>query len=311
MESLNRMALELVDEAIDFAEELAIETYELDNGAVVCDFGIDTLGGIEAGLLLAEIQTGGLATVQTSVGEVGNAPFTHVEVSTDHPAMAFLAAQKAGWELSVDGFEGLGSGPARALVAEEGEYERMGYRDTADFAVLAIESDELPGEAVAEHVAERTGVPTSSVFLPTFSTASITGSVASAARAGELTAFRLSELGYDPLDLLTITASAPVAPVAATDNVAIARTNDALAYGAQAHITVEEPFDRFEDVPSIARDSFGVPFETIFDDHDWDFYDIPVEVFAPAQVTIDVVGHGVEVVGRTDESILSESFGLR
>lgn len=311
MESLNRMALELVDEAIDFADELAIETYELDNGAVVCDFGVDSVGGIEAGLLLAEIQTGGLATVQTAVEEIADAPFSHVEVSTDHPAMALLAAQKAGWELSVDGFEGLGSGPARALVAEEGEYERMGYRDAADFAVLVVESDELPGEALAEHVAERTGVPTSSVFLPTFSTASITGSVALAARAAELTAFRLSELGYDPLDMLTVTASAPVAPVAATDEVAMARTNDALAYGGRAHVTVDEPFDRFDDVPSTARSSFGAPFEAIFDEHEWDFYDLPAEVFGPAQVTVDVVGHGVEVVGKTDESILAESFGLR
>ena len=41
MESLNRMAVELVDEAIDFADELAIEVVELDNGAVVLDFGVE------------------------------------------------------------------------------------------------------------------------------------------------------------------------------------------------------------------------------------------------------------------------------
>jgi methenyltetrahydromethanopterin cyclohydrolase len=304
------MAVELVDEAIDFADELAIEVHELENGAVVCDFGVDAVGGVEAGLLLAEIQTGGLATVQTGIEEIGDAPLTHVEVSTDHPAMAFLAAQKAGWELSIEGFEGLGSGPARALVAEEDEYQRIGYRDAADFAVLAIESDELPGEVVAEHVAKRAGVPTSSVFLPTFSTASVTGSVALAARAGEIATFRLSELGYDPLDVLTVTASAPVAPIAETDDVAMARTNDALAYGARIHATVDEPFERFGDVPSTARESFGTPFAEIFDDHGWDFQELPVEVFAPAKLTIDVAGGGVEVLGEVDESILIESFGL-
>jgi methenyltetrahydromethanopterin cyclohydrolase len=311
MESLNRMAVELVDEAIDFADELAIEIHELENGAVVCDFGVEAVGGIEAGLLLAEIQTGGLATVQTGIDEIEGAPLTHVEVSTDHPAMAFLAAQKAGWELSVDGFEGLGSGPARALVAEEEEYQRMGFRDASDFAVLAVESAELPGAAVAEHVASRAGVPTSSVFLPTFSTASVTGSVALAARAGEIAAFRLSELGYDPLDMLSITAAAPVPPVAATDDAAMARTNDALAYGGQVHMTVEEPFDRFDDVPSTAREAYGTPFADIFDEHDWDFYELPNEVFAPAQLTIDVAGGDVFVVGGTDESVLAESFDLR
>ncbi|MEF8808989.1 methenyltetrahydromethanopterin cyclohydrolase [Natronomonas sp.] len=310
MESLNRMALELADEAIDFADELAIEVHELDNGAMVLDFGVNSPGGIEAGLLLAEIQTGGLATVQTGIDEIEDAPLTHVEISTDHPAMALLCAQKAGWELSVDGFEGLGSGPARALVAEEDEFQRIGYRDASDFAVLAVESEELPGEAVAEHVADMTGVPVSSVFLPTFSTASVTGSVALAARAAELAAFRLSELGYDPLEMLTVTASAPVAPVAESDELAMARTNDALAYGGQVHMTVDSDFDRFEEIASTAREEFGHPFVEVFEEHEWDFYDLPVEVFAPAQVTIDIVGEGVEVVGRTDEALLAESFGL-
>lgn len=310
MESLNRMALELVDEAIDFADELAIEVQELDNGAVVLDFGVDAVGGVEAGLLLAEIQTGGLATVQVGVDDVAGAPLTHVELSTDHPAMALLCGQKAGWELSVDGFEGLGSGPARALVAEEEEFERVGYRDASDFAVLAVESDTLPGEAVAEHVAETAGVPTSSVFLPTFSTASLTGSVALASRAAELATFRLSELGYDPLDVLSATSSAPVAPVAASDDQAMARTNDALAYGGRVHLTVDADFDRLDELPSVAREEFGDPFAAIFDEYEWDFYELPVEVFAPAQVTVDVVGEGVRVVGETDETILAESFGL-
>ncbi|MFQ3320196.1 MAG: methenyltetrahydromethanopterin cyclohydrolase [Natronomonas sp.] len=310
MESLNRMAVELADEAIDFADELAIDVHELDNGAMVLDFGVDAVGGIEAGLLLTEIQTGGLSTVQVGVDEIEGAPLTHVETSTDHPAMALLCAQKAGWELSVDGFEGLGSGPARALVAEEEEFQRVGYRDASDFAVLAVESDELPGEAVAEHVAEMAGVPTSSVFLPTFSTASVTGSVALAARASELAAFRLSELGYDPLDMLAVTGSAPVAPVAADDEMAMARTNDALAYGGQVHMTVDSEFDRFDEIPSTARSEFGTPFADIFAEHEWDFYEMPIEVFAPAQVTVDVAGGDVSVVGRTDEALLAESFGL-
>ena len=70
MESLNRMAIELVDEAIDFTAELDIGAFELENGATVLDFGVDHAGGLEAGMLLAEIQTAGLATIQTGMGEV-------------------------------------------------------------------------------------------------------------------------------------------------------------------------------------------------------------------------------------------------
>ena len=55
MDSLNRNALELADEALDFAEELDIGARELDNGATVLDFGHEFDGGVEAGLLLAEM----------------------------------------------------------------------------------------------------------------------------------------------------------------------------------------------------------------------------------------------------------------
>jgi len=310
MESLNRMATELVDEAIDFAAELAIDVHSLANEALVLDFGVDVPGGIEAGLLLAEIQTAGLATVQTRMDEVGGAPLTHVELATDHPALALLGAGKAGWELTAAGFEGLGSGPARALVAEEDIYQRIGYHDEFEFAVLAVESDELPDEAVAEAVAERAGVQASGVFLPTYATASLTGSVVTAARAAELAVFRLAELGYDLRDVLAASASAPVAPVAHEEATAMARTNDALAYGGVVHLVVEEPFDQFEEAVSVARSEHGTPFVDIFDSVDWTYEELSVELFGPAQLTVDVRGGDTYVVGERSEGVLAESFGL-
>jgi methenyltetrahydromethanopterin cyclohydrolase len=311
MESLNVMAVELVDEAIDFQDELAIDTDELDNGATVLDFGVETYGGLEAGLLLAEIATGGLATVQADAsGTVADATIPHVELTCDHPALALLCSQKAGWDEFPGGYDGLGSGPARALVAEEEEFRRTGFQDAADFATLCVESDTLPDEAVAESVADLAGVDTGSVFLPTYRTGSIAGSVTTAARAGELAVYRLAELDYDPLDVLTVTARAPVAPVAGGEATAMARTNDALAYGARVHLTVDRDFDRFDEVPSTASAEYGTPFEQFFEDADWNLEAIPREVFAPAQVTVDVLGGPTHAVGGTDESLLAESFGL-
>jgi methenyltetrahydromethanopterin cyclohydrolase len=305
------MALELVDEALDFADELAIDAFELDNGATVLDFGVNTPGGIEAGLLLAEIQSAGLTSVASSVRRLAGTPRTYADVNTDHPALSLLCAQKAGWEVSVGEYEALGSGPARALVAEEDEFQRVGYVDDFEFAVLSLEADELPTEATAEHVADYADVEVGSVFLPTYSTASVTGSVTTAARAAELAAFRLSELGFDPIELLSVSASAPVAPVAASEEAAMARTNDALAYGGEVHLVVDSEFDRFDEVASTARDEYGTPFAELFERADWDFYDVPESVFAPAQVTIDVVGGETYAHGRTDEEILADSFGLR
>ncbi|WP_363464265.1 methenyltetrahydromethanopterin cyclohydrolase [Halogeometricum borinquense] len=312
MDSINRMAIELVDEAIDFADELRVDVYELDSGATVLDFGVNAEGGIEAGLLLSEIETAGLATIQSQMGDVAGAPRPYIEVQTDHPALALLCSQKAGWELAFEsGFEGLGSGPARALVAEEDEFHQVEYFDEFDLTVLGVESIELPDDEVAEHVAETAGVEPSGVFLPTYATGSTVGSVTAAARAAELAVFRLFELGYDPRKILSAFGSAPVAPVSYDEGAAMGRTNDALAYGGEVHLTVTEDFDDFDEVPSTAGEEYGTPFEQIFEEADWDFYDIPATVFAPAKVTIDVVNGPTYVHGETDEEILAESFGIQ
>jgi len=310
MESLNRMAVELVDEAIDFAGELNVDVIELDSGATVLDFGVRAAGGLEAGLLLAEIQTAGLATIQTRMDEVAGTPFPHVELTTDKPALALLCSQKAGWELVTEAFDGLGSGPARALVGEEGEFEAVGYYDEFDLTVLAVESETLPGDDAAEQVAERAGVSPSSVFLPAYPTGSMAGSVSAAARAPELALFRLFELGYDPVDVVSAAGSAPVAPVSHDEAEAMGRTNDALAYGGQVYLQVREDFDRFDEVPSTAAAEYDTPFEQVFADADWDFYEVPESVFAPAQVTVDVVDGPTYALGGTNHDLLAESFGL-
>ena len=310
MESVNRMAIELVDEALDFAEELGIGAYELDGGGVLLDFGVEFDGGIEAGLLLVEVQTAGLATVQSRVRDVAGATLPHVDLTTDHPALALLCCQKAGWELRTDDFEGLGSGPARALVGEEEEFARVGYHDAFDLTALSVEAESLPDEAVAEQVADRTGVEPGSVYLLAHPTASIVGSVTSAARAAELAVFRLFELGYDPLDVVTATASAPVPPVSADEGTAIGRATDALAYGGRVHLTLREEPDRLDEVPSIAAEEFGRPLVEVFDEHDWEFDALPVETFGPATVTVDVLGGQTRTVGERREDLLAASFGI-
>ncbi|WP_049924687.1 methenyltetrahydromethanopterin cyclohydrolase [Halopiger djelfimassiliensis] len=310
MESLNRMAIELVDEALDYAEELNVGGYDLENEATVLDFGIEFDGGVEAGLLLTEIQTAGLATPSHELGEIDGAPIPVVELSTDQPALSLLCSQKAGWELRTEDFEGLGSGPARALVAEEAEFRRVGYTDAFDLTALAVETDELPPESAATQVADLAEVETSSVFLLAYPTASVVGSITNAARAAELATFRLTELGYDPLDVVSATGRAPVAPVADDERTAIARTNDSIAYGGTAHLTVREDADIFDSVPSTAAEDHGRPFGEVFDDLDWEFEDVPSDLFAPAKVTIDVLGGPTYVHGETDEELLAESFQL-
>jgi len=311
MDSLNRMAVELVDEALDFVDELNLAAYELDSGATVIDFGVDADGGIEAGLLLAEIQTAGLATLQTGMGRVDGSPTPYVEVTTDHPGVALLGSQKAGWELETEHFSGLGSGPARALVGEEREFQALGYYDEFDLTVLCVESATLPDDEVVAEVAERANVNEQAVYLPTTALGSTTGSVTAAARAAELAVFRLFELGYDPELVESAAGSAPVAPVSYDETEAMGRTNDALAYGGEVHLTVAEDFDRFDEVPSSAAAEFGRPFAEVFADADYDFYEIDESVFAPAAVTVDVLDGPTYALGETREDLLAASFDYR
>ncbi|WP_312908640.1 methenyltetrahydromethanopterin cyclohydrolase [Natronosalvus caseinilyticus] len=310
MESLNRMAIELVDEALEFTEELNVGAYELENETTVLDFGLEFDGGIEAGLLCTEIQTAGLATPSRDLTEIGGAPIPHVELSTDQPGLALLCSQKASWELTTEDFEALGSGPARALVAEETEFRRIGYTDAFDLTALAVETDEQPTEAASEQVAALTGVETSGVFLLAYPTASVVGSVTNAARVAEHATFNLVELGYDPLDVVSATGRAPVPPVASDEQTAIGRTNDAVAYGGTAHLVVREDFDAFDAVVSSAREEYGTPFADIFEDRDWSFEETSADLFGPAKVTVDVLGGPTYVYGETDEDVLVDSFGL-
>ncbi len=310
MESLNRMAIELVDEALEYAEELNIGGYDLENEATVLDFGVEFDGGVEAGLLLTEIQTAGMATPRYNLGEIADTPIPFVELTTDQPALALLCSQKAGWELTTEDFEGLGSGPARALVAEETEFRQLGYTDAFDLTALAVETDTLPPESAAEQVADLTEVNPNSVFLLAYRSASLVGSITNAARAAELATFQLVELGYDPQAIVSATGRAPVAPVPADERTAIARANDAIAYGGTAHLTVREDADVFSEIPSTAADEYGTPFGEIFDNLDWEFSEVPADLFAPAQVTIDVLGGPTYSYGETDEDLLVDSFAI-
>ena len=50
--------------------------------------------------------------------------------------------------------------------------------------------------------------------------------------------------------------------------------------------------------------------EQVFEDADWDFYEVDESVFAPARVTVDVLGGPTHVHGETNEDLLAESFDL-
>jgi methenyltetrahydromethanopterin cyclohydrolase len=219
-----------------------------------------------------------------------------VSVRVEHPAIACMASQYAGWAVKRGKFFAMGSGPARALYAGEELFERLSYRDQAQVAVLLLEGRKLPDEEVAEYVAGKCGVDVANLTLAIAPTASLVGSVQVAARVVETGLHKMTELGFDVEQIVAGFGTCPLAPVAADDLKAIGLTNDAVLYGGQACYAVQTTDEALEaiiaQIPSSASRDYGKPFYDIFQAYEGDFYKIDPLLFSPAEVIINNLTSG-------------------
>lgn len=151
--SVNEYGLDVFEEMMDNAEELQVDILELDNGTTIIDAGVEVEGGFEAGLYVARICMADLADIRFSTFDLGKLSVPALELTTDHPVIACMASQYAGWRIKVKKFFGMGSGPARALSLNPRElYEKIGYEDDATEAVLILESSAIPDEEVTDKI---------------------------------------------------------------------------------------------------------------------------------------------------------------
>src|SRR4051794_5274930 len=235
--SLNDRALTLADQ---LAEDPEVQASTLSNGTQLIDCGA---GGFAAGRYFAEICMAGLGSVAYAPVVIEGRWLPALTVTADRPAIACLAAQYAGWRVDRDGYFAMGSGPARALIRAEELYDDLDWEEQANDAVLCLETRERPPAAVAGYVAERAGVPPSALTLVMAPTASITGSVQIAARVVETALHKLHELDFDVRKVVAGYGSCPLPRVAGDDMAALGRTNDAVLYGGQVHLTVDADDD--------------------------------------------------------------------
>src|SRR5262245_10131094 len=112
--TMNERARDLADVMVEEASGLRIASWVLPGGARVIDAGVEVEGGFNAGLLLSEICMGGLGDVEFSSVVLGGENWPAVQVRTDHPAIACMASQYAGWAIQVDKYFAMGSGPLRS-----------------------------------------------------------------------------------------------------------------------------------------------------------------------------------------------------
>lgn len=311
--SVNEKAMEIAEEMMDWSDELKVKTIELKNGAKVIDCGINVEGGYEAGLMFTDICMGGFGASSVTVHKVNEIPLAFIDVTTDHPAIACLGSQKAGWRVSVDNYFAMGSGPARALALKPKKtYERINYEDDYSHAVIALESNQLPDEKVIENIAEASHVEPADVVALIAPTASIVGSVQVSGRIVETAVFKLNELGYDTTNIVSGTGSAPIAPVVKDDLKAMGSTNDSVIYYGSVVLTVRG-FDEalFKKVPSSTSRDYGKPFYKTFKDAGYDFFKIDANVFAPAEITVNDLETGKTYhTGHLNGEVILESFGI-
>jgi methenyltetrahydromethanopterin cyclohydrolase len=312
---LNERAAALVDAMAGDAERLRISVSTLQGGARFVDCGIEAPGGHEAGRFMAEVCLGGAGSVAFSPFEQEGLRLPGVQVFTDHPALACLGSQYAGWAVKSEGYFAMGSGPLRAIArVEEALYTRLGYGEPASGpGVLVLETRTRPSAAVAEWLAAKSGVSVDRLTLVAAPTATPAAGVQISARVVETAMHKLLELGFDVAKVQTGFGLAPIAPVAKSDMRAIGRTNDCVLYGGFVHLTVDAEDDELAvlvpKVPSSASRDYGTPFYDVFKRYDFDFYKVDPHLFSPAQVTFTNrrTGRSFEA-GQMNAAVLRQSL---
>jgi methenyltetrahydromethanopterin cyclohydrolase len=311
---MNEAASEIADSMADQADLLRVRTFRLPSGARVIDAGVEVDGGIEAGVALAEICMGGLGNVSCTPLQIGNEVHAGLVVWTDHPSVACMASQYAGWAISVGKFFGMGSGPLRAHARVERElFEKLGYEEQADEGVLVLETRELPNDEVTAWVAEKARLQPLQLTFVVAPTASIAGGVQISARIIETGLHKMETLGFDVRRVVSAMGTAPLPPVAKNDLRAIGRTNDCILYGGQARYTVKAPDAELEklteQVPASASRDYGTPFYEIFQRYGGDFYKIDPLLFSPAEVWLTSTETGRTFhAGRLNPEVLEASL---
>ena len=311
--NINAASQPLVDALIADAKTLNLHLSQL-HGATIVDA---TNGDFEAGRRIAEICMGGLGQVQ--INPASNAQLQAfgadyiVTSRSQKPILACLGSQYAGWALQHEKFFSLASGPARILAQREDLFKELAISEAAEKTCLVLETDKIPPLEVIEKVARDTKIKAENLTFILTPTTSIAGTTQIVARVLEVALHKLHTLHFALSDVVSGHGSAPIPPVSADFITAMGRSNDAILFGGEVHITVRGT-DRAskllaEQLPSSASKDYGKPFAEVFKSVNMDFYQIDPMLFSPAKVTVTAQETGNSfAAGEIDEALLNQSF---
>lgn len=239
-----------------------------------------------------------------------------VEVTTDHPLIACMASQYAGWQIKSDDYFAMGSGPMRALRGKESVLDSLALTESESVAVGVMETDELPGSTVCELVAKECNVEPAQLILCVAPTRSLAGTIQIVARSVETCLHKLFEQKFDLRTIVSGVGCAPLPPTALDFATGIGRTNDAMLYGGQVTLWVDCDDDSIRtigpNIPSCSSRDWGRPFANVFKDYQFDFYQVDPGLFSPATVTFNNLATGNSFAyGQLRPDILRASFGTQ
>jgi methenyltetrahydromethanopterin cyclohydrolase len=317
MLSVNENAYSLVKELCAAADKYSV-SIEIDtSGATLIDAGINARGGFSAGRMVTEICMGGLGSARIFPESYNSYDLVSIFVQTDHPAIATLGSQFAGWQIKKGDFFAIGSGPARALALKPHEiYDIIKYQDKSAKAVIVLETAKKPPDGIIEKFSSECKVPPDQLYIVLVPTTSVTGSTQVSGRIVETGLHKLSKIGIDPLTVHYACGHAPIAPANPKFAAAMGMTNDVILYGGVAYYALEHDDDDklgalLEKAPSSASKQYGKPFIQIFKEADHDFYKVDPNLFAPAKFIINNLRTGSTFqVGKIDPEILCKSLKL-
>ena len=314
IQNLNQRATHLTAYARSRADNLRIGVHEHDDVQVL-DFGVQSEGGLDAGLLLAKICLSGMADVEITSSDARLADVPQVFVRTDRPIEACLMSQYAGWKIAAEDFFAMGSGPMRAVARTEDIFKHLPNTEDGVHAVGILESGSLPTQAAIDLI--RKSLPDACrLTLAVAPTASQAGNLQVVARSIETALHKLHELKFPLEYLVSGTGVAPMPPVAKNDLHGIGRTNDSILYGATVNLWVRcsdaEIESIGEKVPSNSSSSHGQSFLSLFKAANHDFYAMDAALFSPAVVVFHNLKTGNSFrYGTLLPELLRDSFGMK
>lgn len=315
MLSVNRRAYELVQKLCERPDEYNVIVKVTKSGVTLVDAGINAAGGFNAGTIVTEVCMGGLGKAQISTRPYENIGLPAIFIQTDHPALATLGSQFAGWQIKSGDFFAIGSGPARALALKPLDiYDKIKYKDEAEVAVLVLETAREPPTGLIEQFSSECKVSPSQLFIILVPTTCVAGSAQVSGRIVETGLHKLSKLGIDPMTIQCAWGYAPIAPAHPKFAEAMGRTNDVILYGGVTYYALRHGDDEkleavLDKAPSSASKQYGKPFKEIFKEANCDFYQIDPNLFAPAVFVVNNISSGrVFRAGRVNVDVLERSL---